>query len=224
MDRVVYETMGKVEGEHWWFVARRRLIARLLEDMALEDPAILEAGCGTGGNLDLLRRFGRVSAFELDPVARAKAGVPAGSLPDHIPFDGPFDLACLFDVLEHIEEDVPALAALAEISEQLVLTVPALPSLWSEHDERHHHHRRYTKDSLARVLGEGGWQVERIGYFNSFLLPAAIAQRAISRRYEADKTPPAPLNALLTRIFAFERHFLGKLPIGLSLFAVARRA
>lgn len=224
MERVVYETMAEVEGDHWWFVARRQLIARLLEDMKLENPAILEAGCGSGGNLDLLRRFGRVSAFELDPVARAKAGVPEGSLPDAIPFDGPFDLACLFDVLEHVEEDVPALGALAEISERLLLTVPALPGLWSEHDERHHHHRRYTRPGLRNVIEQGGWKVERIGYFNSFLLPAAIAQRAVSRHYEADKTPPAPLNALLTKIFGFERHLLGKLPIGLSLFAVARRA
>lgn len=238
MEREAYSAMAEIEGSHWWFVGRRAIIRSLIEHrVAPRKPArVLEAGCGTGGNLALLGDFGAVEAIEYDEaareIARAKSGldVKAGSLPDGIDhIDGAFDLVALFDVLEHLEKDEESLRSLAARlapGGKLVLTVPALQFLWSSHDKRHHHHRRYSRASLSEALTRAGLRVEYMSYFNSFLFPAAMAQRLLSRFSKGDPAlnamPPKPVNALLTRIFASERALLRymRLPIGLSLCAV----
>ena len=94
MDRVVYQRMSELEDAHWWFSARRLMIQTILGRLVTlpDDPKILEAGCGTGGNLKLLQSFGATDAFEFDASARQFATeklrmpVPFGALPDTIPF------------------------------------------------------------------------------------------------------------------------------------------
>ena len=132
-------------------------------------PRILEAGCGTGGNLAMLARFGRVSAFEPDGdarhAARAKstADIRDGRLPDQVPFQPEtFDLVAMLDVLEHIDDDVAGLRALCATLQrggQVLVTVPAFPFLWSRHDELHHHKRRYRKRGLVAAAEAAGLEV-----------------------------------------------------------------
>ncbi len=74
MQPEIYERMAAVEGTHWWFVARRRILSTVLARLPLPERArILEAGCGTGGNLQMLSGFGRVAGFDPDSDARACA-------------------------------------------------------------------------------------------------------------------------------------------------------
>ncbi|MFC5555890.1 class I SAM-dependent methyltransferase [Methylobacterium iners] len=233
--------MASNEAEHWWFSGRRAVVAALVGRLIAPRPGsrILEVGCGSGGNLDLLAGFGRVDAIEQDATARATArarsglAVRAGALPDDLPVsDGAYDVVALLDVLEHVEEDrasLQALGAKLSASGRLLITVPAMPWLWSAHDEVHHHKRRYTRASLEAVVMAAGLKVERVGYFNGLLFPLAVASRAwkalTGDRSGDDEMPPAPLNGALLRIFASERHFVGRIPLpfGLSVFAIARR-
>lgn len=241
MDRAAYDGMSAIENRHWWFVARRQIIERLISDMSLPaDARLLEAGCGTGGNLALLAQHGTLDAFEFDDDARALSAakgicpVAFGALPDRVDVTGaPYDLIAMLDVLEHIDEDTDSLATLGGLlapTGRLLLTVPAVPALWSSHDELHHHKRRYTKAGLAGVCRDAGLVVDRIGYFNSLLFPLALAQRVAARltgsKQPIDTLPAAPVNAALQAVFAAERHVIGRagFPIGLSVYAVARRA
>jgi SAM-dependent methyltransferase len=242
MDRKVYDRMNELEAHHWWFVSRRKIIATLI-DLQLKgrpNARILEAGCGSGGNLAMLANFGRVDAFEYDAVARehatAKSGLPVefGALPDDVPFEGgQYDLIGLFDVLEHVEADRGTLAALASrLNERgaILVTVPAFPFMWSRHDERHHHFRRYTRASLTELAAKAGLRVSYSSYFNFFLFPAALATRGLKRLIGSDtpddRMPSGPVNAILTQIFGSERHLVRwmRLPIGLSLAAVLEKA
>ncbi len=238
MDRAVFERMAAQEDLHWWFAARREIIRSVIHRLVdLPDrPRLLEAGCGTGGNLEMLEGFGQVRAFELDAEARRVAtlksglAVAEGALPHAVPFEAErFDLIGLFDVLEHVEADEAALQALRgrlAPGGRIVLTVPAFPWLWSRHDERHHHFRRYTRRSLTQVAERAGLRVEHRFYFNTLLFPVAVAQRglkALFRLDHADDTlPPPALNAAMRSVFATERHLVGRLaaPVGLSLCAV----
>lgn len=238
MDRSAYASMSAQEGRHWWFVARRAILDSLIRTrIAPRDGArILEAGCGTGGNLTMLARHGTVDALEYDAQARAIASargvgrIETGMLPGGIGFDGAsYDLIAILDVLEHVEEDVASLAALrTRLAEggRLLLTVPAVPWLWSNHDVIHHHKRRYTRAHLRRVAEAAGLKVEAIGYFNSLLFPLAMAMRIVDRLFgrgqALDAQPSPPVNAALRRIFGWERHLLGRVrfPIGLSLYAI----
>ena len=151
--------MVRLEECHWWWLSRRAIVESIIRKLAL--PAgidILEAGCGTGGNLAMLSQFGNVYGMELDDVARdyavqRKIGtVEPGKLPDPIPFPGrTFDLIVLMDVLEHLEDDSGCLKALRKRLKpggSIVISVPALKMLWSPHDDSHHHFRRYTRGWL----------------------------------------------------------------------------
>lgn len=242
MEHAVYDRMNELEAEHWWFVARRRIISALIDRTlpSRNGAAILEAGCGSGGNLRMLSRFGRVDAFEFNELARRRASektgldIRFGALPQELPFDDrKYDVIGLFDVLEHVEADRDSLAALGERladNGRLLVTVPAFPRLWSRHDERHHHFRRYTRDSLAQVAKAAGLKVTYSSYFNSLLFFGAVATRALKRMTRSevpdDSMPPGWLNATLTRIFSLERHLVGRIrmPVGLSLVAVLEKA
>ncbi len=238
-----YRLMAEVEERHWWFRARRDITGAAIARLGLAPGArVLEAGCGTGGNLAMLSGFGTVRAFEPDPaaleVARAKrrAEVVPGGLPDGLPADLlDLDLVCAFDVLEHIDDDRAAAAALCarlRHGGHLVVTVPAFAWLWSRHDDAVAHKRRYTRGELVRVLREAGLEIERCSYFNTLLFPLVALVRVGRRllRLEGDGTgemalPGNLLNRLLYAIFAAERHLLETvdLPFGVSLLAVARR-
>lgn len=238
MDRAAYQSMNAQEGEHWWFVARRAIIDSLIRNHVPlpAEPRILEAGCGTGGNLALLASHGTLDALEYDEDARAIAAarglarVEGGALPDRIGFgDTRYDMIALLDVLEHVDADEASLRALgARLAEggRLLLTVPAVPWLWSEHDVLHHHKRRYTHEQLVAVAQAAGLKVDVSGYFNSLLFPLAVAQRVAHKLLRRDApldARPAPwLNAALQQAFAVERHMLDRVrfPIGLSLYAV----
>ncbi len=239
MERVVYEQMAELDQRHWWYRARREVLAALIRRVA-QPPAearILELGCGTGHNLMMLGEFGRVDALELDEEARVIAEERLGRRVMKAPLpelDGVrehhYDLIGAFDVIEHIDDDRGALQSIASRLKpggKFVMTVPAHQWMWSAHDVVNHHKRRYSKARLKRLVAESPLRLDTVGYFNSLLFPLAIAERLSSKIRGKDEAnlslPPEPINAILERAFAVERHLVGRLPLppGLSLFAVA---
>ena len=241
MDAQVYQRMAELDSTHWWFVARREILEAITRRIVRppKGARILEVGCGTGHNLQMLSTFGSVEATELDPEARALASerlgreVQRAALPDLSMFpEARFDLVALLDVLEHVEDDRSALEAIRtrlKPGGKLLVTVPANPWMWSAHDVSHHHHRRYRRAHLERLAQERGYEVDLLSPFNSILFPLIAAARAagkLARREIADDSmPPAPLNAALRRLFALEAGLIGRVPMpfGVSLVGVLRR-
>lgn len=241
MDRAIYEAMAAEEDAHWWFVARRQVLTSLIERRAKPpaDARVLDMGCGSGGNMEMLSQFGSVEGIEYDAAAReistarGVGPVAPGSLPDGLHAeDGRFGLIGLFDVLEHVEHDAASLEALGRKltpGGRLVISVPALPWLWSEHDVKHHHFRRYTRASLRQTIAEAGLREDGIGYFNSILFPVALIQRLVQKTTGLGKgaagLPSPAVNAALRWAFGLERHLIGRvpMPVGLSLWAVVGR-
>lgn len=243
MERDVYARMAELEQDHWWFVARRAILVEALTRLVDLPPTarVLEAGCGTGGNLAMLSRFGEVSAFEPSAQARRMArgngtfDVREGQLPDEIPFEpGGFDLVAALDVLEHVDQDLKSMRALwsqLRPGGWALITVPAFAFLWSGHDERHHHKRRYARDDLVAGLRAAGLSPVFVTYFNSVLFPVIAGVRVLKNALrltdvEDDKMPAQLVNRTLRAVFASERHLVGRLPLpfGVSLLVVARKA
>lgn len=88
----IYQRMAEVEARHWWFVGRRRIVDHLIAALDLPaDATILDAGCGTDGNLAMLARNG--------------LAVQPGQLPDGLPAAAErLGLVTLLDVLEHLDD------------------------------------------------------------------------------------------------------------------------
>jgi SAM-dependent methyltransferase len=241
MERVVYDRMAELDGRHWWYTARRRILTDLIARKVRppKDARILEIGCGTGHNLEMLQGFGRADGIEIDPAARSLAEQRLGRRIGTAPLpaltgveDGAYDLVAILDVLEHVEEDRAALESMAaklKPGGKILITVPAHPWMWSAHDEVNHHKRRYTRKTLKKVIGEAGLQVEMLSWFNSLLFPLAAAARLAGRvtgkEDSDDKMPPGPVNGLFAAIFGLERYALGRLPMppGVSLVAIVSR-
>jgi len=239
MDRIVYDRMAAHDSTHWWYRARREILADYLTrygDLP-GDARILEIGCGTGHNLPMLARFGAVEAIEIDPAARdsasARLGRPGGDAPlPALPGieRGSYDLVAVLDVVEHIEDDVAALAAMKSLLKpggKILIAVPAHQWMWSAHDVVNHHHRRYSKSTLVKAIGDAGLKPTKLSYFNSLLFPLAAAARIAGRltgRDDSDDSPPArPLNTLFEKVFALERHLVGRVPMspGVSIVTLA---
>ncbi len=241
MESKAFTVMADSADHHWWWEGRRRVLASLVSRLRLPPSAqILDVGTGTGSNLPMLARYGSIHACEIDEGARNVAAarrlgpVEYGSLPNELPFaDRRFDLIALLDVIEHVDDDVAALRAVGgrlAPGGAVLITVPALPSMWSQLDQDSHHRRRYLRSDLRATLSQAGLRVEFISYFFTLLLPAALIRRALDRwrpgTYDSDmlRMPHPMINRLLGEVFALERFLVGRVPfpIGLSLLAIAR--
>jgi SAM-dependent methyltransferase len=241
MERAVFERMAELDEQHWWFVARRRILASVIRRLVRPPSGarVLEVGCGTGHNLAMLGEFGKVDACELDAVARGLASDRLGRpvlearLPDLSMFaEGSYDLIALLDVLEHVPDDRGSLEAIQRLLKPggaLVLTVPANPWMWSAHDAAHHHFRRYTTQQLADLFQNAGYQVQLLSFFNTLLFPLVAAARIVGKllgRDSADDAMPGTaVNTTLNAVFGLEAGLVGRLPMpfGVSLIAVLRR-
>jgi SAM-dependent methyltransferase len=181
---------------------------------------------GIDSSGDALRFSRRRGDFRL---VRAR-GEALPALPESV------DAITALDLLEHIADDAAAVAELARALRPggvLVVTVPALPFLWSEHDEALDHLRRYRAKRLREVLEGAGLKVERLSpLITLLLLPIGalrLVQRVLRRKNARAETafivPPALVNMLLTWLLWAESQWALRwnLPVGVSLIAVARK-
>lgn len=247
MDHQYYKEYYDLERNHWWFVAREKIITnyieKLLRDEKLQGKSlkILNIGCGPGRSSEYLSKFGEVISIEYDKFccefASQKTGLEIihGSITE-LPFeDESFDLVCAFDVIEHVEDDTLAVSEMKRVAKKeaiLLITVPAYMSLWSHHDVINHHFRRYKLPQIKKLFtkNEDGKMIYT-SYFNFFLFPPIYAFRQMSNLLKSGKKrkgsgsdfeafKPGMLNSFLFRIMHFERKFINssiKLPFGVSI-------
>jgi len=228
---------------HWWYRGRRRVINAVLDGLPLRAGSyLLDAGCGSGRELDELAARGRAAGVDLSPVAVASArrrghdDIHRAAI-EALPFAAEtFDLVTCLDVIEHTPDDRATLAELRRVTRcggLLLVTVPAYPALWSAHDVANRHFRRYVAATLHAAATDAAWSIVRDTYFNAVLLPPA----AVVRRARRDRTTSSPtnseltltpplLNRLLELPLAAEAELIGhgrRIPCGLSLLAVLQR-
>lgn len=237
--------MSRMEERYWWHVGRRHIIRGFLTQYLGPRGSldILDVGCGTGRNLDLLGQFGRAVGVEPDgpglEQCRARGlgpDVVVAGTATAIPFpDSSFDLVTSFDVLEHLDDDGAGLREIRRVlrpAGHLMLTVPAYRFLWSIHDEALGHRRRYVASELHSLINQAGFVVIRRSYAISFALPAIMGFRiaqglvpAMAQRGASYVDVPAATNRLLTGLLKVESRLLEAvdLPVGASIIALGRR-
>ena len=246
MDPSEYRAIYTVEDRHWWYVGMRAITEALVETLypGRTDLRILDAGCGTGGAMAYLSRFGAVTGCDVSSLAlefcRARGLTSLGlASVTALPFPpATFDLVTSFDVLYHRAVD-DTLAALRDFRRVLrpggrvLLRLPAYDWLRGGHDVVIHTARRFTTSEVADSLRETGFVVERLSYANTLLFPLALAKRLLERAApdappaRSDVAPnPAWVDALLSGPLRVEAAWLRRwgLPLGLTVVAVGRKA
>ncbi len=232
-----------VEDRHWWYRGRRAIIRSLLAGANPPRPAsVLDAGCGGGGNLEELARLGPVVGIEpagrsLEAARARRVGEVVEGVIEELPFEAAlFDVVATLDVIEHVDDDVGALAELRRVTKpggHLLVTVPAYQRLYGPHDVANDHRRRYDAAMLGEAGVAAGWAPNLVSYFNSLALPVAAAHRAVQKRQLGSGAPPVSdfertppwLDGVLSLPMKAEARWLGRgwsIPAGLSVCALFR--
>jgi SAM-dependent methyltransferase len=238
---------ARAETQHFWFRGFRAFVTPLLRHAAegRRHPRLLDCGCGTGANLELLDTFGHAYGFDLTEAGlrigreagrtrTARASVTAVPFPT-----AAFDIVTSFDVLYSLT-DADEQTAIAEMYRLLkpggfaLVNVAAMRILRGDHSVLSHEIRRYTRADLRNRLERAGFLVERLTYTNATLFPALAIARSIQRRrglrteqnaVAEISVPPAPVNAIMTAVMHLEGLWLRAFdaPFGSSLLCLARK-
>lgn len=235
METELFDRFYEVEDRHWWFVGRRHIVFDQIERFRGPGP-LLDLGCGTGGVLMHLSEFGQAYGMDPSPEAAKYCSerglcITLGSGME-LPYrDETFGTVLALDVIEHVEDDVAILREVRRVLKPggvVIITVPALPWLWSDHDVVNHHYRRYVRKTLHRAERRAGLKPVKTSYYNSLLLPLAVTRKVLHRFNGTGdhlESLPGPANGLLRGILEAERPMIRRMdmPLGASLVSTARR-
>ncbi|HEY0049773.1 MAG TPA: class I SAM-dependent methyltransferase [Pyrinomonadaceae bacterium] len=245
MQQHTYAIMNRVEDSHWWFVGRRLILESFLRQihsaLGARDSAlkILDVGCGTGANLEMLAQFGAAEGVDVSDSAlefcRAKGLKTHKGLAEKLPFDDEsFDLVTALDVVEHLDDDAAGLKEMHRVLKsggRTLIFVPAFMWLWGVQDDISNHRIRYTKKQIVERLEKAGFEIERATYANWTFFAPILAGRTLMKitgiKPESENNVNvSALNGVFGKLFGAERFWLKNFdfPFGVSIVIVAKKS
>jgi len=244
MQQHTYAIMDRVEDKHWWFVGRRAILESFMRGIVAKIGArpsairILDVGCGTGANLEMLSQFGEAEGVDVSDDAlefcRGKGLNVQKGLAEKLPYeDGAFDVTTALDVVEHLDDDIAGLEEMFRVTKSggySLIFVPAFMWLWGVQDDISHHRIRYTKSQIIERLGKAGYSIERATYANWTFFAPILAGRTLMKltgiKPESENNVNvSALNGVFGRLFSSERFWLKNFnfPFGVSIVVVAKK-
>lgn len=245
MEQHTYGIMNDVEGKHWWFVGRRAILESFLQGIIEKSKIenrkskILDVGCGTGANLEMLANFGESEGVDVSDDAlefcRLKNLKATKGLAEKLPFaDESFDVVTALDVVEHLDDDIAGLKEMHRVLKtggKTLIFVPAFMWLWGVQDDISNHRIRYTKAQIVERLEKAGFEIERATYANWTFFAPILAGRTIMKitgiKPESENNVNvSALNGIFGKIFSAERLWLKNFnfPFGVSIVIVAKKS
>jgi len=250
MQQHTYAIMDEVEGSHWWFVGRRKILESFLDSVVEKlgqrtsgagtptQLRILDVGCGTGANLEMLAQYGEAEGVDVSDDAlefcKQKGLQAQKGLAEKLPFaDETFDITTALDVIEHLDDDLSGLREMHRVTKSggySLIFVPAFMWLWGVQDDVSNHRIRYTRGQIVARLQKAGYTVERATYANWTFFTPILAGRTIMKltgiKPESENNITiSGLNGVFGRLFGAESLWLRRFnfPIGVSIVIVARK-
>jgi SAM-dependent methyltransferase len=241
-----YKYMFEAEDQHWWYVGNHEIFLNILERRNILRPGIsvLDAGCGTGRWLEILKNYCDINETGIDnrevalsyASTRTKMNLVCGDINTYIFKESSFDLITCFDVIYHREVDdeiaIKKFNKYLKNEGYLLLTVPAYSFLYSKHDQVVHTNKRYTKKQIKFLLKNNGFEIVQSTYCVSLLFPIALIKRIVDKLTPAKDTehnevemPVKIVNQFFLFIMRMENFLLRyiSLPFGLSVLVLAKK-
>lgn len=238
------DNLYKAEEKHFWFMARKEYILQNFNKYIQQKSKVIEIGAGTGNVSRYLNLNGyediSVGEMHLNGLKYAKSYGMKECYQFNLlntPFEKEFDTVCMFDVLEHIEDDNLALKNVSKMLNgggNIVLTVPSHMWLWNRDDSIAGHKIRYTKKELMQKLKNNGFEIITARYFFTSITPLLYLRTILnkddgSKVRDEEYSSDISMNPLLSNILLFISRIENKinryLPnlFGGSLFIIARK-
>jgi len=219
MDSRELAKTNELYNKHWWFLGKYKIVQKLIERYVKTPcvPRVLDIGCGPA----YFSRFYQYTG--IDPNTNIAAHNIIKARIEDVELTDKYDVILALDVLEHLEDDRVILRYLNENLKDdgiAIITVPAHPWLFSEHDRVCGHYRRYTRKQLRELFKDFDC---KLYYFNSLLFPVEVVFRMFTGGKNNLKPLPGMLNVLLFLVFSVEYYLLPVLPVGISLLAIVRK-
>ncbi len=243
MEQHTYGIMNNVEDSHWWFVGRRAILEEFLRliipNPKSQNSKILDVGCGTGANLEMLANFGESEGVDVSDDAlefcKSKGLKVHKGLAEKLPFaDESFDFVTALDVVEHLDDDIAGLKEMNRVLKKggkTLIFVPAFMWLWGVQDDISNHRIRYTKAQIVERLKVAGFEIERATYANWTFFAPILAGRVFMKitgiKPESENNVNiSALNGIFGKIFSSEKIWLRNFnfPFGVSIVITARKA
>ena len=243
MEQSEYKVMFDMEQGHWWFVARRFLALDWLKRLTKKGALVLDAGCGTGMNMQHLDGYAKTTGVDNSSTALSYCRLRGcNSLIQadimNLPFkDGTFDAVVCLGVLYHrmITDDAKALSQMQRVLRKggvAVITSPAFKFLSSRHDEVMHSIRRYTLEEFQQKISQAGFKILKASYIFMLIFPLVFVMRFIQKAgllpvaYVSDFRMHSPLvnNAFIAAL-KLERALIKfmRLPFGTTVMCAAQK-
>ena len=244
MQQHTYAIMDRVEHKHWWFVGRRAILESFMRGIVAKigtqgsSIRILDVGCGTGANLEMLSQFGKAEGVDVSDDAlefcRGKGLNVQKGLAERLPYeDSSFDVTTALDVVEHLDDDLAGLTEMFRVTKNggySLIFVPAFMWLWGLQDDISHHRIRYTKSQIIERLEKAGYSIERATYANWTFFAPILAGRTLMKltgiKPESENNVNvSALNGVFGRLFSSEKFWLKNFdfPFGVSIVVVAKK-
>ena len=247
-----FEELLKAEENHFWFKYWNNVIGSNVFELLVncKNSRFLELGCGNGNVIrEIEKRLPEAtivgSELHEEGLLNARGRVACELVQADIyslPNWAKFDLIGLFDVLEHLPDDVKALKEIRKALKpggKLILTVPASMKLWSYVDEVAGHFKKYSCDTLEEALLKSGFKIVKNEPFMMPLFPAMWLSRKFTqlkkklglngqkedRALANDQLKISPfMNFIMGTILGIEGKLINmgvRMPFGTSILAIA---
>jgi 2-polyprenyl-3-methyl-5-hydroxy-6-metoxy-1,4-benzoquinol methylase len=238
------DNLFKAENKHFWFITRKEFILQEMKSIIDMSDNIIEIGAGTGNVARYLKEnnYTNISVGEmhLNGLKYAKDYGIANCYQFNLldtPFENEFDTVCMFDVLEHIEDDNLALQNIytsLNDNGKVILTVPSHMWLWNRSDTIAGHKVRYTKNGLIQKLKNNGFEIVTARYFFISIVAFLYLRTVLNKDDKSDVKEEEygndiSINPIMNNILLFMSRLENKinryLPniFGGSLFIIARK-
>ncbi len=246
MQESEYEIMYHSEDKLWWYIGLRNLLVYYIQKYSKSNSKILDAGCGTGKNIEVLELNGHdVKGIDLSEGAinfcrerGIASNIKLGSI-TNIPYNSNyFDVLYSFDVLHNLDEDsrkkaVTEFERVVKPGGIIIINCAAFEWLRSQHDDIVGTLKRFTRAELESLFEALDFKIIKSSYRIFLLfLPIALIKlikkltKLFNRKSATDSgLPPTAVNWVFTKIQLLECSLIKrfKLPFGTSVFLVLEK-